>query len=106
MVMHKKSFSVDVDEELSDAFTGQVDVRGYTKYRAIEGALRVFMALPPELQVELMGNFKDLTKVSELISNFYRDSDVKEFLNSLKPEDRNKVLSIAKQAYKSTSRKK
>jgi len=54
MAQHKKSFNVDVDSALSDAFSAQVDERGYTKYRAIEGALRAYMAMPTELQVRLI----------------------------------------------------
>jgi len=60
MAMHKKSFNVDVDEELSDGFSAQVDKRGYTKYRAIEGALRAFMSLPPEEQVKWMVGADDI----------------------------------------------
>jgi len=54
MAMHKKSFNVDVDEKLSDEFSAQVEQRGYTKYRAIEGALRGFMVLSAENQVRLI----------------------------------------------------
>lgn len=54
MGLNKKSFSVDINEKLSEAFSSQVAERGYTKYRAIEGALRAFMSLPAEEQVRLM----------------------------------------------------
>jgi hypothetical protein len=54
MAMHKKSFNIDVNENLSDEFSAQVTKRGYTKYRAIEGALRAFMALSPAEQVKWM----------------------------------------------------
>ena len=50
----QKNFSVNVNEALSDEFSAQVDDRGYTKYRAIEGALRAFMVLSPDEQVKLM----------------------------------------------------
>jgi len=52
--MHNKSFNVDVNENLSDEFSNQISERGYTKYRAIEGALRAFMALSPAEQVQWM----------------------------------------------------
>jgi len=52
MAMHNKSFNVDVNENLSDEFSNQISERGYTKYRAIEGALRAFMALSPAEQVQ------------------------------------------------------
>ncbi len=54
MGMHKNAFTVDVNEELSNSFSSQVEERAYTKYRAIEGALRLFMALDPGRQVALM----------------------------------------------------
>lgn len=50
----QKNFNVNIDETLSDAFSAQVEQRGYTKYRAIEGALRGFMALSAENQVRLI----------------------------------------------------
>lgn len=65
--MHKKTFTVDVDEELSEAFSKQVDERGYTKYRALEGSIRAFMAIPADIQVKLMSNTKK--NIAELIQS-------------------------------------
>jgi len=63
MGMHKKSFSVDVDDGVSDAFSSQVADRGYTKYRAVEGALRAFIAMPPEAQVAFMSDAENAQKI-------------------------------------------
>jgi hypothetical protein len=43
----KKAFTVNIDENISKQFSLWVIERGYTKYRAIEGALRAFMSLSP-----------------------------------------------------------
>lgn len=51
---NRKAFTVEADEELSKAFSEQVDGRGYTKYRAIEGAIRLWLTLTPHEQVELI----------------------------------------------------
>lgn len=67
MTMHKKTFTVDVDEELSEAFSAQVDERGYTKYRALEGAIRAFIVIPAEIQVKLMSNTKE--NIAELLQS-------------------------------------
>lgn len=50
----QKNFSGNINEPLSDKFTQQAEDRGYTKYRAIEGALRCWLALPSDIQVKLM----------------------------------------------------
>ena len=48
-----------IDDKLYEEFSKLVDDSGYIKYRAVEGALRVFMALPPEAQGLLMSNNVD-----------------------------------------------
>lgn len=54
MAMHKKAFTVDVDEKVSDDFSVQVDERGYKKYRAIQAAVKLWTDLPPEIQIRLL----------------------------------------------------
>lgn len=54
MANERKAFTVEVNSDLSKQFSAQTEQRGYFKYRAIEGALRAFMALPAEEQVSLM----------------------------------------------------
>ena len=45
--MHKKTFTVDVDDEVSEAFSAQVEKRGYTKYRSFAAALKPLTPMPP-----------------------------------------------------------
>jgi hypothetical protein len=54
--MAKVPFNQDVDEGLSVSFNELADARGYTKYRAVEAAMRAFLALPPDAQALLMAN--------------------------------------------------
>jgi hypothetical protein len=54
MAMNRKPFTVDVTDVIADAFSAQVDERGYTKWRAIEGAIKAFLALEPDIQTKLM----------------------------------------------------
>lgn len=103
MAMHKKTFTVDVDDGLSEAFSTQVSKRGYTKYRAIEGALRAFMAIPPEAQVALMSNGAD---AGEILLNVFRDLGLEVDLKKLTPAQRVQILTLAKEAAKKVSRKK
>jgi len=76
MAMHKNAFTVDVETELSEEFSNQVDERAYTKYRAIEGALRLFMALDPSWQVALMGT--EGGKVAKVIAEQASDISYRE----------------------------
>ena len=55
----RKAFTVEANEELSKEFEKQRLARGYTKYRAIEGALRLWLTLSPLEQVKwIEGNPK------------------------------------------------
>lgn len=103
MAMHKKSFSVDVDDELSKSFSKQVEDRGYTKYRALEAAIRAFLAIPSEAQVSLIEN-----KISakDILLNAFRDMGLEADLQKLPPAQRAQILTIAKEAAKKVSRKK
>jgi len=58
----QKNFNVYVDEIVADDFSDYIDKSGYTKYRAVEAALRAFMSIPPEAQVALMSNNADPRK--------------------------------------------
>jgi len=101
--MNKKAFNVDVNLEVAEKFSGQVEDRGYTKYRAVEAALRAFIALPEEAQVKLMSN--EMEPEIVLIDTF-REKALEYDLSKLSPAQRVKVISLAKEAAKSVSRKK
>lgn len=68
MGTQQKNFNVNIDAQLSDGFSAQVEQRGYTKYRAIEGALRGFMALSAEDQVRLISGNLVAEKSSQIKS--------------------------------------
>lgn len=104
MAMHKKPFTVDINEKVSDAFSAQVEQRGFTKYRAIEGALRAFMVLPADLQVELIGN--EIPDVLCLIREKLLDADLISRLGKLAPEQRSQLVALAKEGAKILSQGK
>jgi len=99
----QKNFNVNVDEAVADKFTEQTDQRGYTKYRAVEGALRAFMAIPSEAQVALMSN-SDNPK--DILIKAFAAIGLEEDLKKLSPSQRNQILALAKEAAKTLSRKK
>ena len=103
MVMHKKTFSVDVNDELSESFSKMVEERGYTKYRAFEAAMRAFLVLTPEIQVKLMSNSAD---AYNLIRDSFRDLALKDDLDSLPEKQRNQILALAKEVARQVSRKR
>ena len=91
------------DEKIFDEFSKIVDKRGYTKYRAVEAALRAFIALPEEAQVKLMSN--EMEPEIVLIDTF-REKALEYDLSKLSPAQRVKVIALVKEAAKSISRKK
>lgn len=98
MVMHKKTFTVDVNDELSEAFTTQCDERGYTKYRALEGAMRAFISLPDEVQVSLMkSNNRD---AHNIIYQSLRDIELTRILKALTDEQRTVLIETSKEVTK------
>lgn len=103
MAMHQKSFNVDIDEKISDAFSAQVEQQGYVKYRAIEGALRVFMSLPLELQSQFISN--DIDDVYTTLVRGLVDAEIQKHLDELGPA-KEKFLALLKQAIKPKQRKR
>lgn len=73
--MKRKAFTVEADEELSSRFSDQVIERGYTKYRAIEGAVRLWLTLTPTEQNRWIENKPVLKPESAVPSEdeIYRD---------------------------------
>ena len=101
----QKNFNVNVSEKLSDAFSAQVDERGYTKYRAVEGALRAFIALPAELQVQLISNAKSESDVYAMLVRGLVETEIAKHLDDLGPA-KEKFLALLKQATAKKPRKK
>jgi len=50
----QKNFGVNINEEIADTFSEQVESRGQKKFRALEGALRLWVNLPNEIQAILI----------------------------------------------------
>ena len=101
--MKRKSFAVDVSEELPEQFSEQADSFGYTKYRAIEGALRAWMALPPDLQVKLMSN--STPDVRQSITESLLGLAIQAHLDELGPA-KEEFLALLKQAKEQAAQKK
>lgn len=90
----KKTLNV-FDKTVFNAFTKLVEDKGYTQYRAVEGALRVFISLPDELQVPLMsGNNRDVYK---LLVHKLQDIELTRKLQALSPEQRLVLIETAKE---------
>lgn len=93
----KKTLNI-FDAGVFDAFTQLVEDKGYTQYRAAEGALRAFITLPDALQVALMeGNNRDVYK---LLVHSLRDTELSKNLRALTPEQRMVLIEIAKEGSK------
>lgn len=104
MTMHKKSFTVDVDSQVSEGFSNQVDKCGYTKYRAVETALRIWTSLPPEIQVSLMVESPE--GLYQLLVERLLDVEVLKILSKMKPQERLHILHSVRSTKPKVSRKK
>ena len=99
----KVAFNQDVDEAIAVKFASQVEERGQTKYRAVEGAIRAWLALPKVVQVDLMSNNVNAQK---LLMDTFQDMAITEYLEKLSPAQRNQALALAKEGATKISRKK
>ena len=100
----QKNFNVNVDEKIADEFSKQIDERGYTKYRAIEGAMKAFISFPDELQVALMKSTNQDTY--ELLVHGLRDIELIKGLQALTPEQRLILIESSKEVSKRLFAKK
>ena len=82
----KRSFTVDILEDLSDEFEEFRVKSGFTKWQAITGAIKAYMALPAEVQVAL--NAPDMTVESAvmLITDKICDLERIRLLGKLDPD--------------------
>lgn len=94
----QKNFSCNIDPKVADRFSAQVDEKGYTKYRAIEGAIRAFISLPDELQVALMKSTNQDTY--KLLVQGLRDIELIKGLQDLTPEQRLILIESSKEVSK------
>ena len=99
----KRAFTVELDVELADSFTDFVDNRGLKKTRAIAGAVRAFMALPSELQTQLIAN--NACDVYTMLVRGLVESEIQKHLDDLGPA-KEKFLALLKQAKATKPRKK
>jgi len=99
----QKNVNVNIDENLYDEFSTHTDQRGYTKYRAVEGALRVFMALPAEVQTQLISNSKK--DIYAMLVRGLVETEISKHLDELGPA-KEKFLVLLRQAIKPKPGKK
>ena len=75
----KKNLNSNVEETILKDFDRHNKIRGYTKYRALEGAMRLWLQASPEQQVKVM-NGQSITRpvtdrvhrIGELLEEFRR----------------------------------
>ncbi len=106
MSTNPKSFTVDVPVEVSEAFSEHVDQQGYTKWRAVMGALKAYMVLPPEAQVFVNNPNTTVKQVQKMIAQCYEDKVLLELLGKLPPEQQAFLMEAAKKTAAQLSRKK
>lgn len=94
----EKNVTAYINPQVAEAFSMICDERGYTKYRAIEGAIRAFISLPDELQVALM---KSTNQDSyKLLVHGLRDIELIKGLQALTPEQRLILIESSKEVSK------
>lgn len=105
MGTNPKSFTVDVPVEVSEAFSDHADEQGYTKWKAVMGALKAYMVLPPEVQVFVNNPNTTIKQVREMIFQCYGDKVLLELLADLTPGQQVFLIETAKETAAQLSRK-
>lgn len=82
----KKPFTVDIWEDLSDEFEEFRVQAGFTKWQAISGALRAYMALPADVQVALNAPEMTVESAGKLIADKICDLERNRLLGKLAPD--------------------
>ena len=100
----KKMFSAEISEGVADEFLRHCEQRRYLKFGAIEGALKGFMVLPPELQVAIMSADEDADIYAILMEGLV-DAEIARELDQLGPAA-DEFLRLLKQAKRTTSGKR
>lgn len=65
-----KNVNVNMDSEIADRFAEQVEKRGQKKFRAIEGAIKLWISLPNEVQSLLIASpsKEELREIEEIFA--------------------------------------
>jgi len=93
----KKTLNI-LDVNVFNALTKLVEDKGYTQYRAVEGAIRAFIALPDSLQVELMKSTNQ--DAYKILVHGLRDIELIKGLQALTPEQRLVLIESSKEVSK------
>lgn len=94
----EKNVSAYVDPKVATAFTELADGKGYVKRKAIEGALKVFLSLPSEVQVAVMESRN--SSVYKILIQKLRDIELTKNLEALTPEQTQVLIESAKELTK------
>lgn len=105
MGTNQKSFTVDVPVEVSEVFSEHVDTQGYTKWRAVMGALKAYMVLPPEVQVFVNNPNTTVKQARKMIAQSYGDKLLLELLGKLTPHQQMFLIETAKEIAAQLSQK-
>jgi hypothetical protein len=100
----KRKFTVELEGNLATAFSEVVVNHGWLKTRAVRGAVKVFLALPTDLQVKVMA-LNNNGDVYQILIEGLLDVELEKELDALGPE-KAAFLAAVKQARAKVSRKK
>jgi len=91
----QKNLNANVSSKVLDVFETQREKRGWNKYRAVEGALRVWTGLPPEIQIKIMESSPE--KMYDVLVDGLLTAEIEKHLDKLGPTKK-KFLALLKQA--------
>ncbi|MHC4334605.1 MAG: hypothetical protein ACYSUV_12775 [Planctomycetota bacterium] len=101
---NSKDFYAEVNSSVSDAVKEQCKKRGQIKNDVTTAALRVWMALPRDIQGELIE--EPPANVYKFLVERMLDAATLGYLRSLSPEGRQFVVATVREASRKVSRKK
>ena len=98
---NSKDFYAEVESVVANALKGQCKKRGQIKQDAVTAAIRVWLALPRDIQAELID--EPPVNVYEFLVERLLDAATIGFLRTLPPEARQVVFASASKAIRKAS---
>ena len=84
----RKSFTVEASESISEEFSRLVEREGFKKWKATNGALLAYMALPETIRLFLNKEDTNPETARQFILDYFSNPHEKKSLETISPKDR------------------
>jgi hypothetical protein len=94
----KKILSTELTASIADEFTDYISDNRMIKYRALEGSMKLFQAVPLEVQTQAMKESCGVEDVLQLLIDSLLNYEALRLLSALPPQDRLSMIRQLKKA--------